>query len=115
MKKTIFTFLIAAVSTTAGLKAQTIQEGMNHLYADRFKSAIAVFEKMLAANPNNAEAAFWLGQTYFDTQTKGAALLAVGGVLAATGVVLLAIPGPSGDKKVALGWSGSGLVLTGEY
>jgi tetratricopeptide (TPR) repeat protein len=66
MKKTIFTFLIAAVSTTAGLKAQTIQEGVNHLYADRFKSAISVFEKMLAANPNNAEAAFWLGQVYFD-------------------------------------------------
>jgi hypothetical protein len=56
-----------------------------------------------------------LGQTYFDTQTKGAALLAVGGVLAATGAIVIAVPGPSGDKKVALGWSGSGLVLTGEY
>lgn len=56
-----------------------------------------------------------LGQTYFDTQTKGAALLAVGGVLAATGAVLIAIPGPAGNKKVALRWSGSGLMLTGEY
>jgi hypothetical protein len=56
-----------------------------------------------------------LGRTYFDTQTKGAALLAVGGVLAATGAVLIAIPGPAGNKKVALRWSGSGLMLTGEY
>ncbi len=39
---------------------------MNHLYAERYKSAIGVFEKLLAANPNNIEAIYWLGQTYFD-------------------------------------------------
>jgi Flp pilus assembly protein TadD len=65
MKKTLITFLVSGLLIT-GLKAQTIQEGMNHLYADRFKSAIGVFEKLLAANPNNIEATYWLGQTYFD-------------------------------------------------
>jgi Flp pilus assembly protein TadD len=66
MKKTMITFLAAGLLLVSGLKAQTIQEGMNHLYADRFKSAIAVFEKLLATNPNNMEATYWLGQTYFD-------------------------------------------------
>lgn len=65
MKKTVITFLVSGLLIT-GLKAQTIQEGMTHLYADRFKSAIGVFEKLLAANPNNIEATYWLGQVYFD-------------------------------------------------
>ncbi|HEX7847600.1 MAG TPA: tetratricopeptide repeat protein, partial [Chitinophagaceae bacterium] len=66
MKKTALTFLMAGILSIAGLKAQTLQEGINHLYADRFKSAIGVFEKLLAANPNNIEATYWLGQAYFD-------------------------------------------------
>jgi len=66
MKKTTIYLLTAGLLVTGSLRAQTIQEGMNHLYADRFKSAIAVFEKMIAANPNNMEATYWLGQTYFD-------------------------------------------------
>lgn len=66
MKKTFITFLATGLLLASGLKAQTIQEGMNHLYADRFKSAIGVFEKLLATNPNNIEATYWLGQTYFD-------------------------------------------------
>jgi tetratricopeptide (TPR) repeat protein len=66
MKKTTITVLTAGLLFVSGLKAQTIQEGMNHLYADRFKSATSVFEKLLAANPNNIDATYWLGQTYFD-------------------------------------------------
>ncbi len=66
MKKITITFLAAGLLVVSGLKAQTIQEGMNHLYADRFKSAIGVFEKLLATNPNNIEATYWLGQTYLD-------------------------------------------------
>jgi Tfp pilus assembly protein PilF len=65
MKK-ILMIVTAGLFATAGLKAQSIQEGVNHLYADRFKSAIAVFEKLLAANPNNTDATYWLGQTYLD-------------------------------------------------
>lgn len=66
MKKTMISSLAAGLLIVSGLKAQTVQEGMNHLYADRFKSAISVFEKLLATNPNNMEATYWLGQTYFD-------------------------------------------------
>ena len=66
MKKTILTIFAAGLLFVTGLRAQSIQEGMNHLYAQRYKSAIGVFEKMLAVNPNNIEATYWLGQTYLD-------------------------------------------------
>jgi tetratricopeptide (TPR) repeat protein len=65
MKKTILT-LLASGSMIIATKAQTIQEGLNHLYADRFQSAVNTFQKLLAVNPNNIEATYWLGQTYFD-------------------------------------------------
>ena len=44
------------------LKAQTIEEGRKFLYYERYKSAKAVFEKLVAANPANVDAAYWLGQ-----------------------------------------------------
>ncbi len=66
MKKTILTFISVGLLFITGLKAQSIQEGMNHLYAQRYTSAISVFEKLLAVNPNNIEATYWLGQVYLD-------------------------------------------------
>jgi len=65
MKKTMFAIL-ASVSLVSVSKAQTVQEGLGHLYADRWQSAVGVFQKLLAQNPNNIEASYWLGQTYFD-------------------------------------------------
>lgn len=65
MKKTAYA-LIASVFVMMAAKAQTLQEGLNHLYADRMQSAVGVFQKLLAVNPNNIEASYWLGQSYFD-------------------------------------------------
>jgi len=48
------------------LFAQSIQEGKQFLNYERYQSAEGVFQKLLAANPNNTEAAYWLGQTYLD-------------------------------------------------
>jgi len=48
------------------LFAQSIQEGKQFLNYERYQSAEDVFQKLLAANPNNTEAAYWLGQTYLD-------------------------------------------------
>ena len=71
MKKTLFTLCTAFMF--ANLNAQTVQEGVNHLYADRFKNAEQTFQKLLAANPNNADATYWLGQTYLDGDDNDAA------------------------------------------
>ena len=73
MKKTTISLFLSGMLFVSGLKAQTIQEGMNHLYADRFKTAESVFQKMLATNPNNIEAIYWLGQVYFDMDNNAAA------------------------------------------
>ena len=63
MKKTaIILFFAAFVSLSA--MGQSIQEGINHLNAERLQSAKSTFEKLLAANPNNLDANYWLGQTY---------------------------------------------------
>src|SRR6187402_520768 len=71
MKKTFFT--LCTVFVLSNLGAQSLQEGINHLYADRFKNAEQTFQKLLAANPNNAEATYWLGQTYLDMDNNDAA------------------------------------------
>ncbi len=46
------------------LFAQSIDEGKKFLNYDRWESASKVFNDLLTANPNNIEAAYWLGQTY---------------------------------------------------
>ena len=66
MKKTVIAFLAAGLLIT-GLKAQTLQDGMNHLYAGRIKNATGVFEKLLSVNPNNIDAIYWLGQTKLES------------------------------------------------
>lgn len=76
MKKTTLTLATSLLLMISGLKAQSIQEGMNHLYAGRSKSAVIVFEKMLAVNPNNIEASYWLGQSLLESDEIMAARLA---------------------------------------
>jgi len=93
MKKTTIALLAAGFLSVSGLKAQSIQEGMNHLYADRFKSAISVFEKLLATNPNNIEATYWLGQTYFDMDDNAKARQLYEKALAANGNAPLILAG----------------------
>ena len=68
MKKTTITLLAVGLLFVSGLKAQSIQEGVNHLNAGRVKNATINFEKMLALNPNNIEAIYWLGQSYLDME-----------------------------------------------
>jgi len=46
MKKTLITLLASGLLSVA-VQAQTLQEGINNLYAGRIKNAITVFEKLL--------------------------------------------------------------------
>ncbi len=50
------------------LFAQNIDDGKKFLNYEKFNSAEGVFKKLLAANPNDVEAAYWLGQTYLQNQ-----------------------------------------------
>ena len=71
--KTTITILLAGLFSIAGLRAQTVQEGINHFYADRVKTAKQTFEKLVAANPNNLEAVYWLGQAQLEMNDIAAA------------------------------------------
>lgn len=50
------------------LFAQSISDGLKFFNYERWQSAEGVFQKLLDANPNNTEAAYWLGQTYLQDQ-----------------------------------------------
>lgn len=64
MKKSAIVLFSALLSV--GALAQNVQQGVNELYAERYQSAKSTFEKLIAANPNNIEANYWLGQTYIE-------------------------------------------------
>ncbi|MFC0775322.1 tetratricopeptide repeat protein [Terrimonas alba] len=73
MKKISITFLVTSLLFVSAVKAQSLQDGVNDLYAERYKSAKATFEKLLASNPNNIDATYWLGQTLIEMDdTAGA-------------------------------------------
>ena len=59
--------LVASLILMANiLFAQGIKEGRQFLTRERYQSAESVFQQLLAKDPNNTEAAYWLGQTYLD-------------------------------------------------
>ena len=72
MKKSGIVLSLVLFSTLSAF-AQSIQEGVNHLYAERYASAKSTFEKMAASNPKNNEATYWLGQTHIGAGDTGAA------------------------------------------
>src|SRR5690606_28271486 len=43
---------------------QTVEQGKQFIYYEKFKSAKETLEKIVAANPSNDEAAYYLGQAY---------------------------------------------------
>lgn len=63
MKRSLSLFFVALVLVT-GTFAQTLEEGKKFMYYERFTSAKDVFQKLVAAKPSDAEAAYWLGQAY---------------------------------------------------
>lgn len=68
MKKIKTGLLLLSLVFQAGIiSAQSIEDGKLMMYYERYKSAREIFQKMLAANPANEEAAYWLGQTYLSS------------------------------------------------
>ena len=59
--------LVASFILTGSLLfAQGIKEGKQFLNYERYQSAENVFQKLLAAKPDDEQAAYWLGQSYLD-------------------------------------------------
>ncbi len=64
--------VLIAFCFSAMLKAQTIEEGKTSLYYEKYKSARTIFEKLVAANPNNVDAVYWLGETMISPDERTA-------------------------------------------
>jgi tetratricopeptide (TPR) repeat protein len=92
MKKSATLLFFSALFTLTAF-AQSIQEGVNHFYAGRNVSAKATFDKMLASNPNNMEAAYWLGQTHIASENSTSARQVYEKALASNGNAPLVLVG----------------------
>jgi tetratricopeptide (TPR) repeat protein len=67
MKKILITAL--SIFTLGSIvQAQALSNGVNDWYAERYLGAKATFEKLQAANPNDIQATYWLGQTYIEME-----------------------------------------------
>jgi len=73
MNKIRYSLLVALVFIYNLVIAQTVEQGKQFLYYERYKSAKDVFEKTLAANPNNIEAVYLLGRTLIAQKDTAAA------------------------------------------
>jgi predicted Zn-dependent protease len=70
MKKSKLALLLIVTFVSMNvLKAQTIEDGKRFLYYERYKSAQGLLEKLVAANPANVEAVYWLGQALIIPET----------------------------------------------
>jgi tetratricopeptide (TPR) repeat protein len=63
MRQSSISLLLAFTSIGSTVMAQTLEQGKQFLYYERYASAQSTFEKALNANPNNIDAVYWLGQT----------------------------------------------------
>jgi len=72
MKK-LTTLLLAVLLTGKLLIAQTVDDARRSLYYGRTTSAKQALDKAVAANPKDAQAIYWLGQTYLVMDSIGGA------------------------------------------
>ncbi len=63
MKKLILSF-IGSISICAVVTAQDVNAGIKFLYYERITSAKQTLQKLVSANPKDAQAVYWLGQAY---------------------------------------------------
>lgn len=77
MKKIKFGMLVlTALFLSNTTRAQTIEEGKKFMYYERYQSAKNVFQKLIAADPNNTLATYWLGIAIIHEAEFGAKELA---------------------------------------
>jgi tetratricopeptide (TPR) repeat protein len=96
MRKLSISLLLALTCIGSTGIAQTLEQGKQFLYYERFQSAQSTFEKVLNANPNNIEAVYWLGQTMIhrrDTRDTAGAKALYQKMLAANGNAPLLLAG----------------------
>jgi tetratricopeptide (TPR) repeat protein len=73
MMKRVLSLITTLVIGTNLLYAQSVEQGRKFLYYDRTQSAKETFKKILAGNPNDINAVYWMGQAMLkERDTTGA-------------------------------------------
>jgi len=93
MMTRVFSLLITVTVMGQNMFAQSVADGRKFLYYERYKSAKDAFEKAIAANPNDVNAVYWLGQTLISTKDTTAAKALYQKALAANGNSPLVLAG----------------------
>lgn len=93
MMKRVLSLLVTVVVLGNSLFAQSVDDGRKFLYYERYKSAKDAFEKVLASNPNDINATYWLGQTLLKTKDSVAAKALYQKALASNGNAPLLLVG----------------------
>ncbi len=96
MNKLRFSLLVAVVFGISSASAQTVEQGLKFYYYERYRSAQETFQKVLAANPNNLDAVYWLGETMAhrtDTRDTAAAKSLFSSMLTTNGTAPLLLVG----------------------
>lgn len=63
MKKLVCLLSIAAGMMSAPVCAQKLKQGLDSMYYEKFAAARGIFTALVAAEPANEEAVYWLGQS----------------------------------------------------
>ena len=75
--KRIFFLLAIGVGLVAIGNAQTVQDGKNHLFAQRFELAEQTFQQILKGNPADPDALYWGGQAAIEREQDSVKKIAV--------------------------------------
>lgn len=100
MKKYLYSLVFATVLCASSVFAQNVDQGKKFFYYERYKSAKETFEKVLAANPNDATATYWLGQTLLESGDTTGARALYQKALAANGNAPLLLAGMGGIELI---------------
>ena len=75
--KRIFFLLAFSIGVAAVSNGQTVQDGKNHLYAQRFELAEQAFQQILKVNPADPDALYWGGQAAIERELDSVKKVAV--------------------------------------
>src|SRR5688572_9932448 len=93
MTKSFISLVAVVMLGSSVVTAQNVEQGKKFLDYQRYKSAKESLEKVVAANPNDIEATYWLGQTLIKMKDSLAAKNIYGKLLQQNGNAPLVLAG----------------------
>ncbi|MDA3613374.1 tetratricopeptide repeat protein [Polluticaenibacter yanchengensis] len=73
MRRLLFTTVMAVGLSVGAVNAQSVNDGSKALYYNQLNKAKNIFQDLVKANPADAEANYWLGQTLLEDENVAGA------------------------------------------